>query len=124
MPRQTRRTLEVEEEIQLGTFGTLRLAVAVDYTVEAYRPAVINADPDDCHPAEGGVCDVDEMRCRSIVLVMDGDDVGLAWELDGDKVTERTIAAAAVAWWFDENGGDNGVRELCERHEEYEGMRG
>ena len=116
MPKQKRETLEVEEKVQLGAFGELRLAVEVDYTVEAYRPARINADPDDCHPAEGGVCDVDEIRCRSIVLVADGEDAGLAWE--GDNL-DPTIAEAAVAWWFDENGGDNGVRELCERHEEH-----
>lgn len=39
------------------------LSFDVSYTVEPYRPAVINADPDQCRPEEGGMCDIEvELR--------------------------------------------------------------
>ncbi len=35
--------------------GLLTMALEIDYDATPIREAVINADPDDCHPKEGGI---------------------------------------------------------------------
>ena len=59
------------------------LTFTVSYTAEPYRPAVINADPDDCHPAEGGITDIEvELRQAEVVLFGDETQV-MTWHRHG-----------------------------------------
>ena len=60
-------------------------------------------------------------RVRGLIVVAAGVVAVLA---AGRLIGWPAGLAAAVAWWFDQNGGDNGVRELCERHEEHSALEG
>ncbi len=56
------------------------LSFDVSYTAEPYRPAVINADPDDCHPAEGGITDIDATLWRVELYLFGDDEPVLTWQ--------------------------------------------
>lgn len=52
--------------------GLLTIKLEIEYDAEPYRPAKINADPDDCYPAEGGII-VNEVRVLGVTVDADVD---------------------------------------------------
>jgi hypothetical protein len=59
----TSGTIQVLAEHDIGRGLWIYVAAEVEYTITANRPAVINADPNDCHPEELG-----EWTLKSISL--------------------------------------------------------
>ncbi len=55
------------------------LTFDVTYTAEPIRPAVINADPDDCHPAEGGITDIEVELQQAEVVLLDDEAIFMRW---------------------------------------------
>ena len=77
----------------------------VSYSAEPFRPAVINADPDKCHPEEGGICDIEVGLYK----------VSTVWF--GDEATETIWLRGGFDWpfsnEFSEKAEDAVLRE-CE----------
>lgn len=60
--------METTAELHIEQDGLL-IKLLIPYVATPFRPAVINADPDDCHPAGGGVELDGDPRVVSVEIV-------------------------------------------------------